>query len=582
MYEVGKFTCKKVTGMSSLFTLWGEILIKSADAEEKISRTTEKAGNLKTQLSETEKNANKAGSSIGSTSKLGTGAVWLGNQLTMLTNKCASFAVNLGKLGFDYNAQMESYTTAFATMLGGSTEKAQAFIEDLRNLASKTPLQLEGIAGNAKTLMGFGVAAEDVIDTLRMLGDAAQGDQQRLNSIVLAYSQIMAAGKLNAQDANQLINAGFPIWNELASLIGATVGETRKLSEAGEISSDDVTKAFQAATSEGGKFYKQMEMQSKTFNGQVSTLKDNTSQTIGQFFQPFFDMAKSDILPKLSESLASFSVWITENTDTVEKFAESIGNLAAGGFDKALSFFQWAVENQGAVSAAFTAIAAAVGILVSTTHPWLAAIGAVLAGLVEISSLQKEIDDHMKNMGMDAQAYYENPIAFTFESQKKTSKSPFQILKEMNDQISSEKPVMEVQTELEPGSTSNLQGELNNTNLSVDVKVNPIWSAFLNFNKRIGLYKDPADGSHAGGLDRVPFDGYRAVLHKDEMVLKASEAAVYRGDRARASGYSRSGSDQVGNGQVVNVTQNIQSVPLSPSELAAQTKYALGLLRFSV
>lgn len=36
------------------------------------------------------------------------------------------------------------------------------------------------------------------------------------------------------------------------------------------------------------------------------------------------------------------------------------------------------------------------------------------------------------------------------------------------------------------------------------------------------------DGSHAGGLERVPFDGYRAELHKDERVLTAKEANEYR------------------------------------------------------
>ena len=39
------------------------------------------------------------------------------------------------------------------------------------------------------------------------------------------------------------------------------------------------------------------------------------------------------------------------------------------------------------------------------------------------------------------------------------------------------------------------------------------------------------DGSHAGGLDYVPFDGYIAELHRGEMVLTSAEAAVYRQDK---------------------------------------------------
>ena len=35
------------------------------------------------------------------------------------------------------------------------------------------------------------------------------------------------------------------------------------------------------------------------------------------------------------------------------------------------------------------------------------------------------------------------------------------------------------------------------------------------------------NGSHAGGLDYVPFDGYIAELHKGERVLTADEARGY-------------------------------------------------------
>lgn len=78
------------------------------------------------------------------------------------------------------------------------------------------------------------------------------------------------------------------------------------------------------------------------------------------------------------------------------------------------------------------------------------------------------------------------------------------------------------------------------------------------------------DGSHATGLPRVPFDGYVAMLHEDEAVLNKREANEWRNGRGGS------------NGQVVNVTQNIQAVPMTPSELAAQTKHALGMMRFSV
>lgn len=68
------------------------------------------------------------------------------------------------------------------------------------------------------------------------------------------------------------------------------------------------------------------------------------------------------------------------------------------------------------------------------------------------------------------------------------------------------------------------------------------------------------DGSHAGGLSYVPFDGYIAELHKGERVLTASEARAYN------DGYGTGGSGGI------TVVQNIQSVPMTPVELAAATK----------
>lgn len=62
------------------------------------------------------------------------------------------------------------------------------------------------------------------------------------------------------------------------------------------------------------------------------------------------------------------------------------------------------------------------------------------------------------------------------------------------------------------------------------------------------------DGSHAGGLDRVPFDGYIAQLHKDETVLTAQEAKAWR------AGKTSSGS----NG---NTTQLATPSPTQPIEI---------------
>lgn len=66
-----------------------------------------------------------------------------------------------------------------------------------------------------------------------------------------------------------------------------------------------------------------------------------------------------------------------------------------------------------------------------------------------------------------------------------------------------------------------------------------------------------SDGSHAGGLDYVPYNNYVANLHRGEMVLTADEADSYRRGKGSSNGFT--------------LTQNIYAAKQTPVELAAST-----------
>lgn len=65
------------------------------------------------------------------------------------------------------------------------------------------------------------------------------------------------------------------------------------------------------------------------------------------------------------------------------------------------------------------------------------------------------------------------------------------------------------------------------------------------------------NGSHAGGMDYVPYNNYVANLHRGEMVLTADEADNYRRGKGSSNGF--------------NLTQNIYAAKQTPVELAAST-----------
>lgn len=66
---------------------------------------------------------------------------------------------------------------------------------------------------------------------------------------------------------------------------------------------------------------------------------------------------------------------------------------------------------------------------------------------------------------------------------------------------------------------------------------NGLWdNLFGNRSVNVDVNSSGTDGSHAGGLDYVPYNNYVANLHRGEMVLTANEADEYRKGTAKTAG----------------------------------------------
>lgn len=89
---------------------------------------------------------------------------------------------------------------------------------------------------------------------------------------------------------------------------------------------------------------------------------------------------------------------------------------------------------------------------------------------------------------------------------------------------------------------------------------NGLWNSLFG-NRSVSVNADVStNGSHAGGLAYVPFDGYIAELHKGERVLTASEAKAYK-DGEKSSGGG------------VTVIQNIYSQAKTAADLMLEARH---------
>ena len=142
------------------------------------------------------------------------------------TNPIVAMSSGIGivaKLGM----QAESTATSFKVLVGDE-DKVTKMLDDLNKYADDTIWDRMGTQNAAKTMLGFGVAAENVVGDLKMLGNMAMGDKNKLQQLALAFGQVSSAGKLQGNDLLQLINAGYNPLADIAAITGDKVENVKE------------------------------------------------------------------------------------------------------------------------------------------------------------------------------------------------------------------------------------------------------------------------------------------------------------------------------------------------------------------
>lgn len=169
--------------------------------------------------------------------------------------------------------EFQQLEISFKTLLGSAT-KADALMSQLMKTAATTPFGMQEIAKGAKQLLAYGVASEDVNETLIRLGDIAAGLSIPIGDLAYLYGTTMTQGRLYTQDLNQFLGRGIPLADELAKQFGVTKAEVKGLVEEGKVGFPQVQEAIWNLTNEGSKFGGGMKELSKGIDGQISNIED--------------------------------------------------------------------------------------------------------------------------------------------------------------------------------------------------------------------------------------------------------------------------------------------------------------------
>jgi tape measure domain-containing protein len=287
-------------------------------------------------------------------------AKWAGVAIAGAMAGASAWAVKLA-------ADFEQTEIAFETMLG-SGEKAKALIADLRKFSTtESPFNFLETTKHAKKLLAYGVSADEMIGTIRMLGNIAAGvGKDKLPFLTLAFGQIKAKGVLAGQELRQLTETGVPIIEALSKQTGFSTAQITDQTKDLGITFKQVEEALKGMTTEGGRFAGLMKKQTETFSGQLSIVRD-LAEEIGTAFG-------KDLLKSLKPIVVSLREWLEVNKELIKLnlkgWAESFG-----------STLDWVKQNADKLRFAFTFLSIALaGIVAAKTA------GAVLTFLSTITT----------------------------------------------------------------------------------------------------------------------------------------------------------------------------------------------------
>ena len=387
--------------------------------------------------------------------------------------------------GSSIAAEREMYQRGFETTLG--KEAGNKLYADIKEFGDKTAYDTTTMLGKGKEMLAYGIEGKNVMELMGIIGDIAGGNTNNFSGLSYAISQSLAAGKLNAQDKNQMVNYGLNPLEFVAKDQGISVAEATKLMSDGKITADMLMDAMRLAVSEGERFFNGTNALSDTYeamSGQLESAWNNLEAAAGEKY----NAVRKDGMTKEIETLTG------EDADKMKKAYEMVGAYEAEMENRHQQNIINSMENA--------------------------------AKLIEEQGLTDiEAEKVMWEAKTQAEIDYKN----SEEYQKKLQAEKSLVANIQSSLTESGEYVKFGQAMADQFSKGWQSGRLSNATSDVRAQISKegvsgyINSIFAN------AYKGTPGGvsssrKHAAGLKRVPYDGYVAELHEGESVLTRVEA----------------------------------------------------------
>lgn len=223
----------------------------------------------------------------------------------------------------------ETLSVQMAVLLKDAA-KVPAVLKEWKQFSDLTPMEPEQVNRGGKQLLAFGVAVDQVIPKMRVLGDIASGSGKDFNELIAIYGKAKAAGKVQGEILQQLVEGGINILPEFAKLLNVSQGEVAKLGSDGKLSFELFDQALRNMTASGSLYGGMMDKMSQSTEGLISSLKgelDGALREVGMALLPFINDLVKAAIPAIQQAIPyiqAFGKGLIEAKDAIQGYVSNL------------------------------------------------------------------------------------------------------------------------------------------------------------------------------------------------------------------------------------------------------------------
>lgn len=168
-------------------------------------------------------------------------------------------------------AEMERFTVQLRNLEGGA-EGADRAMRWIMDFAARTPLELNQTVSAYARLKAFGLdptngSLQSLVDTMAASGQGAE----QLDGLVLALGQAWTKGKLQGEEALQMLERGVPVWDLLGQKLGKNAAQLQEMASKGQLGRKELMLLIEAM---GERNAGASDAMAKTWDGILSKMSD--------------------------------------------------------------------------------------------------------------------------------------------------------------------------------------------------------------------------------------------------------------------------------------------------------------------